>query len=63
MKRRQILYIIPFIAVWLLTLMLLIYIGYGEAGRTYSKFQVEKLVTQGEIVQISLAAYLQAGLR
>ncbi len=62
MKRKQILYIIPFIAVWLLTLMLLIYIGYGEAGRTYSKFQMEKLVTQGEIVQIALAAYLQAGL-
>jgi predicted MFS family arabinose efflux permease len=45
-----------------LTLLLLIYIGYGEARRTYSRFQMGKLQTQGEIMQIAISAYLQAGL-
>ncbi|UCF96957.1 MAG: MFS transporter [Spirochaetaceae bacterium] len=62
MKRRQILYTIPFVGVWFLTLLLLIYIGYGESRRTYYSFQMEKLQTQGEIMQIAISAYLQAGL-
>jgi predicted MFS family arabinose efflux permease len=62
MKRKQILYIIPFVGVWFLTLLLLIYIEYGEARRTYSSFQMEKIQTQGEIMQIAITAYLQAGL-
>lgn len=45
-----------------MTLLLLIYIGYGEARRTYSRFQMGKLQTQGEIMQIAISAYLQAGL-
>ncbi|MBA7562128.1 hypothetical protein ES708_03777 [subsurface metagenome] len=45
-----------------MTLLLLIYIGYGEARRTYSSFQMGKLQTQGEIMQIAISAYLQAGL-
>jgi len=62
MKRKQILYTLPFVGVWFLTLLLLIYIGYGEARRTYSSFQMGKLQTQGEIMQIAISAYLQAGL-
>jgi predicted MFS family arabinose efflux permease len=62
MKLKQVIYRVPFIIVWLSTLILLIYIGYGEAGRTYSRFQMAKLVTQGEIMQLAFASYLQAGL-
>jgi predicted MFS family arabinose efflux permease len=61
-KQKRILYTIPFIVVWFLTLMLLIYIGYGEARRTHTRFQMEKLATQSEILQIAISAYLQAGL-
>jgi len=61
-KRKPFLYTLPFVGVWFLTLLLLIYIGYGESRRTYTSFQMEKLRTQGEIMQIAIAAYLQAGL-
>jgi predicted MFS family arabinose efflux permease len=62
LKRKSILYTLPFVGVWFLTLLLLIYIGYGESRRTYSSFQMEKLRTQGEIMQIAISAFLQAGL-
>ena len=62
MRRKPIVYTIPFVAVWFLTLLLLIYIGYGESRRTYAGFQMEKLRIQSEIMQIGISAYLQAGL-
>lgn len=45
-----------------LSLFLLIYVGWGEAKRTYPRFQAEKMVAQGELVQTALDAYLRAGL-
>lgn len=41
---------------------LLVYVGWGEGKRTYPRFQVEKMVAQGELVQAALDAYLRAGL-
>ncbi len=45
-----------------LSLLLLIYVGYGEASRTYPRFLAEKMAAQGALVQTSLENYLRAGL-
>lgn len=41
---------------------LLAYVGYGEAWRTYPKFELERLAAQGQTVQNALDPFLQAGL-
>src|SRR5216683_2261229 len=45
-----------------LSLLLLVYVGFGEAKRTYEEFNIEKLVAQGSIAQNSIENYLRAGL-
>ncbi|MGE0153802.1 MAG: MFS transporter [Reyranellaceae bacterium] len=45
-----------------LSLLLLVYVGYGEASRTYPRFLAQKMVAQGALVQTSVEAYLRAGL-
>ena len=45
-----------------LSLMLLIYVGFSEAKRTYQQFQLEKLEAQGKIIQNELESFLRAGL-
>ena len=45
-----------------LSLLLLIYIGYGEAQRTFQSFHVEKLAAQGRLVQNAMEGYLRSGL-
>jgi len=45
-----------------LSLMVVLYVGYGEALRSYQKFQVEKLDAQGRLVQTAMGSYLHAGL-
>ncbi len=44
------------------SLVLLGYVGYGEAFRTYPRFEMEKLGAQGDIVQSSMSTFLIAGL-
>ncbi|MDH3228205.1 MAG: MFS transporter [Alphaproteobacteria bacterium] len=44
-----------------LSLFLLIYVGHGEARRTYQQFQVEKLVAQGQIIQKTMDTFLRGG--
>lgn len=44
------------------SLLLLVYVGFGEAGRTYPRFQLEKFRAQGEVVQTALEKFLGAGL-
>lgn len=48
-------------AVLTLSLVLLSYIGFGEAYRVYPKFQLDKLAAQGEIVKNTIDTFLQAG--
>ncbi len=63
MKRsKQMLISLPILTVLILTLLLLAYIGFGEAKRTYPQFQIKKLSTQAEIIKNALSSYLQAGL-
>jgi MFS family permease len=45
-----------------LSLGLLVYIGWSEAKRTYTRFQVDKMVAQGELVLTAMDTYLRAGL-
>ncbi len=44
-----------------LSLLLLVYVGHGEATRTYQKFQVEKLIAQGQIIQKTMETFLRGG--
>ena len=44
------------------SLVLLIYIGYGEAQRTFQQFHLEKLVAQGRVVQNAVETFLRPGL-
>jgi predicted MFS family arabinose efflux permease len=50
------------LAVAAVSFALLVYVGWGEGKRTYPRFQVEKMVAQGELVQAALETYLRAGL-
>jgi len=34
-----------------LSLLLLLYVGYGEGRRTYEKIEIEKLTAQGHLIQ------------
>ena len=45
-----------------LSLLLVVYVGFGEAQRIYHQFQVEKLSAQGRILQMAMSSYLWAGL-
>ena len=45
-----------------LSLLLLIYVGTGEAKRTFSHFQVEKLAAQGRTLQNQMERFLRPGL-
>ncbi len=45
-----------------LSLLLLIYIGFGEAQRTYQQFHVEKITAQAKVVQSAVEKFLRPGL-
>lgn len=45
-----------------LSLFLLIYVGFGEAQRTYQQFHLEKLTAQGAVIQNAMENYLRPGL-
>ena len=45
-----------------LSLFLLMYVGFGEAQRTFQQFHIEKLTAQARVVQSALESYLRPGL-
>src|SRR5215211_6270293 len=45
-----------------LSLLLLVYVGFGEGKRIYEQFHIEKLTAHGRIVQNVMENYLRAGL-
>ncbi|MEI7875822.1 MAG: MFS transporter [Alphaproteobacteria bacterium] len=49
-------------AVALASMLLLVYVGYGEASRTYPRFLAEKMMAQGALIQTPLETFLRAGL-
>ncbi len=62
MKLKNILISSPIILILILTMLLLEFIGYGEAKRKYTQFQLTRLATQGEIIKHEFDSYLHAGL-
>lgn len=44
------------------SLLLLIFIGLGEARRTYPRFELEKIAAQGELIQTAMEPFLLADL-
>ncbi len=44
-----------------LSLVLLLYVGYGEATRTLQQFQIDKLASQGRYLQSTLNDFLRPG--
>src|ERR1043166_1353510 len=45
-----------------LSLLLIVYVAFGEGRRIYEQFQIEKLIAHGRIVQNAMESYLRAGL-
>jgi predicted MFS family arabinose efflux permease len=45
-----------------LSLLLLMYVGFGEAQRTYEQFHIEKLAAQARVVQNAMQTFLRPGL-
>ena len=45
-----------------LSLVLLVYVGFGEGKRTYGEFQIEKVAAEAGIVRNSMEAFLRQGL-
>jgi MFS family permease len=45
----------------LLSVVLLVYVAFGEAKRTYEQFQIEKLVAQGQVVQSAVEGFVRPG--
>ncbi len=45
----------------LMSVVLLVYVAFGEAKRTFEQFQIEKLVAQGQIVQSSVESFVRPG--
>ena len=45
-----------------LSLLLLMYVGFGEAQRTYEQFHIEKLAAQARVVQNAMETFLRPGL-
>jgi MFS family permease len=45
----------------LVSLLLLLYVGYGEGKRATTTFRVSKLVAQGQVIQNKIEEYLRSG--
>lgn len=60
--RRRLINALTMFVVALMSLVLLIYVAYGEGKRTYERFQIDKLVAQGQIVQGVIEGFVRPGL-
>jgi hypothetical protein len=60
--RNRLINVMRLAAVLTLSLALLIFVGLGEARRTYPRFAIEKLAAQGELVQTAMKGFLLADL-
>jgi predicted MFS family arabinose efflux permease len=45
-----------------MSMVLLIYVAFGEARRNYERFQIEKLIAQGQVIQSALESFVRPGL-
>jgi predicted MFS family arabinose efflux permease len=61
-KERRLIDAAAMFVVALISLVLLVYVAYGEAKRTYEQFQVEKLIAQGQVIQSAVEGFVRPGL-
>ena len=61
-KRRRTLDALTMMLVSGLSLLLLIYVGFGEAQRTFQQFYLEKIQAQGSVIRGTMETFLRAGL-
>ena len=61
-KTNNLLSIIPFLVVLSLSLLLLIFVGIGDANRIYPGLHINKIAVFGDIVQNPINAFLFSGL-
>jgi MFS family permease len=45
-----------------ISMVLLVYVAFGEARRNYERFQIEKLVAQGQVMQNAVESFIRPGL-
>lgn len=45
-----------------MSLLILLYVAFGETRRNYERFQIEKLVSQGQVAQSVMETFLRPGL-
>jgi hypothetical protein len=45
-----------------MSMVLLIYVAFGEARRNYERFQIEKLIAQGQVVHSAIETFVRPGL-
>ncbi|CAN1561015.1 MFS_MdtG_SLC18_like domain containing protein [Rhabdaerophilaceae bacterium] len=53
---------IAMLVVAAVSLLILVYIAFGEARRNYERFQIEKLVSQGQVAQSVMENFVRPGL-
>ncbi len=61
-RERRVIDAFAMFMVALISLVLLIYVAYGEAKRTYEQFQIDKLVAQGQVIQSAVEGFVRPGL-
>jgi hypothetical protein len=61
-RERRVIDAVAMFMVALISLVLLIYVAYGEAKRTYEQFQIDKLVAQGQVIQSAVEGFVRPGL-
>ncbi|MFN3481449.1 MAG: MFS transporter [Rhabdaerophilum calidifontis] len=44
------------------SLFILVYVAFGEARRNYERFQIEKIISQGQVAQSAVEAFVRPGL-
>ena len=62
MKKSLLILNIPLLLVELLTILLLIFIAYGEANRKFEHFQLDKMASQSEIIKNAMDSHLNTGI-
>ncbi len=62
LTRRRIVDAAAMFVVCLLSLVLLIYVAFGAASRTYARFHIEATTAQGQLVKSAMESFLRQGL-
>ncbi len=60
--KKSIKQVLGILAVALASVLLLVYVAYGEISRTNARFQTIRMTAQGEIIQNQIESHLRAGL-